>query len=70
VPDWSKEEVAPENDGIFKIDIATGEKELLVSYRQMEDEIRKFDKYFKNTGLFINHQEKNKSFTMWILEGS
>ncbi len=58
--DWSKEEVAPENDGIFKIDIKTGEKELLVSYRQMEDEIRKFDKDFKNTGLFINHTLLNR----------
>ena len=58
--DWSKAEVAPEKDGIFKIDIKTGEKELLVSYRQMEDEIRKYDKDFKNTGLFINHTLLNR----------
>ena len=58
--DWSKAEVAPENDGIFKIDIETGEKELLVSYRQMDDEIRKYDKDFKNTGLFINHTLLNR----------
>ncbi len=58
--DWSADEVAPENDGIFKIDIETGEKELLVSYRQMEDEIRKYDIDFKNTGLFINHTLLNR----------
>ena len=58
--DWSKEEVAPENDGIFKIDIATGKKELLVSYRQMENEIIKYDKDFNNTGLFINHTLLNR----------
>jgi len=58
--DWSKEEVAPENDGIFKIDIKTGKKELLVSYRQMEDEIKKYDENFKNTGLFVNHTLLNR----------
>ena len=58
--DWSKTEVAPENDGIFKIDISSGEKELLVSYRQMEDEIKKYDKDFNNTGLFINHTLLNR----------
>jgi len=58
--DWSADELAPENDGIFKIDIETGKKELLVSYRQMEDEIKKHDDKFKNTGLFINHTLLNR----------
>jgi hypothetical protein len=58
--DWSKDEMAPENDGIFKIDITTGKKELLVSYRQMEDEIKKYDKDFKNTGMFVNHTLLNR----------
>jgi hypothetical protein len=58
--DWSKEEVAPENDGIFKIDIQTGEKTLLVSYRQMEEEIKNHIKDFNNTGLFINHTLLNR----------
>jgi hypothetical protein len=35
--DWSKEEIAPENDGIFIVDIKTGIKRLLVSYRQLEE---------------------------------
>ncbi len=61
--DWSKDELAPQNDGIFKIDIKTGEKDLLVSYRQMEDEIKKNDKDFKNSGLFINHTLLNREAT-------
>ncbi len=61
--DWSKDERAPQNDGIFKIDIKKGKKDLLVSYRQMEDEIKKIDKDFKNTGLFINHTLLNRDAT-------
>ena len=40
--------------------ITTGKKELLVSYRQMEDEVRKYDKDIKNTVLFINHTHLNR----------
>ena len=29
-PDWSKDDSAPENDGIFIVDIQTGKKRLLV----------------------------------------
>lgn len=58
--DWSKKDVAPVNDGIFKVDIESGKKELLVSYRQMEDEIKKHNKDFNNTGLFINHTLLNR----------
>lgn len=61
--DWSKDEPAPQNDGIFKIDIKTGKKEVLVSYRRMEDEIRKNNKDFENTGLFINHTLLNRDAT-------
>ncbi len=61
--DWSKDEPTPQNDGIFKIDIKTGKKDVLVSYRQMEDEIRKNDKDFKNTGLCINHTLLNRYAT-------
>lgn len=61
--DWSKDELAPENDGIFKVDIKSGEKELLVSYRQMEDEIKKRDENFEHTGLFVNHTLLNRDGT-------
>ncbi len=58
--DWSKDEVAPANDGIFKVNIATEKKELLVSYRQMENEIIKQLGEFNNTGMFINHTLLNR----------
>jgi hypothetical protein len=58
--DWSKDQTAPKNDGIFKVNIKTGEKELLVSYRQMENEIKKQGTDFENTGLFVNHTLLNR----------
>ncbi|MHC4117223.1 MAG: hypothetical protein ACYSWO_06915 [Planctomycetota bacterium] len=58
--DWSKDEIAPENDGIFIVDIKTGEKRLLVSYRQLEKELRKRKPDLDHTGLFINHTLWNR----------
>ena len=58
--DWSMDEVAPKNDGIFKVNIDTGEKELLVSYRQMENAIIEYIGPFNNTGMFINHTLLNR----------
>ena len=53
--DWSKDEIAPENDGIFIVDIKTGEKRLLVSYRQLETKLKEQNPDLKHSGLFINH---------------
>jgi len=58
--DWSKDKIAPENDGIFVVDIKTGKKRLLVSYKQMEDEIKKVKPELKHSGLFINHTLWNR----------
>lgn len=58
--DWSKDEVAPENDGIFIVDIKTGKKQLLVSYRQLEKELKKRKPELDHTGLFINHTLWNR----------
>jgi hypothetical protein len=61
--DWTEGVRAPKDDGIFKIDIQTGEKELLVSFATLEAELIK--KGFDNEGeaLFINH-------TLWNREGN
>ena len=59
--DWSQDELAPKNDGIFKVDIKTGQKELLVSYYQMEEEIKKQDADYTHSGLFINHTLLNRN---------
>lgn len=61
--DWSKSEIAPENDGIFIVDIRTGEKRLLVSYSQLEDKLKKRNPQLKHSGLFINH-------TLWNRDAS
>ena len=58
--DWSASQNAPDNDGIFKIDVATGKRTLLVSYRQLRDavaDIPDIEKY----ALFINHTLWNKN---------
>lgn len=58
--DWSKDEIAPENDGIFIVDIKTGEKRLLVSYSQLEKKLKERDPAMVHDGLFINHTLWNR----------
>ena len=58
--DWSQEDIAPENDGIFIIDIKTGVKRLLVSYRRLEEKLKERDPDMEHTGLFINHTLWNR----------
>ena len=58
--DWSKNEIAPENDGIFIVDIKTAEKRLLVSYRQLEEKLKKLKPDLNHSGLFINHTLWNR----------
>jgi hypothetical protein len=38
--DWSRDEIAPNSDGIFIVDIKTGKKWLLVSYRQLDEKLK------------------------------
>lgn len=60
--DWSANENAPENDGIFKVDVNSGKRTLLVSYRQLRDsidDVADIGQY----GLFINH-------TLWNRDGN
>ena len=53
--DWSKDEVAPKNDGIFIVDIRTGKNRLLVSYHQLDEKLKELNPDMKHSGLFINH---------------
>lgn len=58
--DWSKDEMAPDNDGIFIVDIKSAEKRLLVSYRQLEEKLKEREPALEHTGLFINHTLWNR----------
>lgn len=60
--DWSKEEAAPANDGIFVVDILSGQKRLLVSYQQLAQHLERHVAGSRETALFINH-------TLWNREG-
>jgi hypothetical protein len=61
--DWSKDEIAPDNDGIFIVDIKTGRKRLLISYRLLEKELKNRKPISNHSGLFINH-------TLWNRESN
>lgn len=58
--DWSKDEIAPKNDGIFIVDVKTGKKRLLVSYSQLEEKLKEIKPDLDHTGLFINHTLWNR----------
>ena len=58
--DWSQDENAPANDGIFRVDINSGEKRLLVSYRQIADLLKQRVEGVENAAMFINHTLGNR----------
>ena len=60
--DWNPESLHPEDDGIFAVDIVSGEKRLLVSFRQMRDALVETYPHIDSSALFINH-------TLWNRDG-
>lgn len=60
--DWTEGVSAPEDDGIFLVDVETGEKVLLVSFRQLAEAVRRERPEIDSMPLFINH-------TLWSRDG-
>jgi hypothetical protein len=53
--DPTAETAAPENDGIFRVDVETGERKLIVSLRQLRDLLGDRHERIDEVGLYINH---------------
>ena len=58
--DWSKDVAAPENDGIFLVEIESGRKRLLVSFRQLAELVATKRADIGGKHLFINHTLWNR----------
>ena len=60
--DWNPGAYHPEDDGVFVVDVKTGAKRLLVSFRQMRDALVERHPHIDEAPLFINH-------TLWNRDG-
>ncbi|MSU58331.1 MAG: hypothetical protein EXS35_09145 [Pedosphaera sp.] len=58
--DWTTGVRHPTNDGIFKIAVATKEKRLLISFKQLADALRSAHPDVDEKELFINHTLWNR----------
>ena len=60
--DWTVGLSAPEDDGVFLVNVESGEKDLLVSFRQLAEALRRARPEIDSMPLFINH-------TLWSRTG-
>lgn len=58
--DWTTGVRHPADDGVFRVDVRTGEKTLLVSFKQLADALRPTLPAVDNKELFINHTLGNR----------
>jgi hypothetical protein len=61
--DWTVGEKHPANDGIFKVNTATRERRLLISFKQLAEALRATHPQVEAKALFINH-------TLWSRDDS
>jgi hypothetical protein len=60
--DWTEGVNHPADDGLFVVDVKTGARKLIVSFRQMRDALVKKYPHIDDRALFLNH-------TLWNREG-
>jgi hypothetical protein len=60
--DWTEGVNHPQDDGLFVVDAGTGERKLIVSFRQMRDALVERHPAIDQKALFLNH-------TLWNREG-
>lgn len=58
--DWTEGVLHPEDDGVFKVHVETGERRLVVSFAQMRDALRARYPQVEDAALFINHTLWNR----------
>ena len=58
--DWTAGVRHPVDDGVFKVDVRTGKKRLLVSFKQLADALRPRRPDVDDQELFINHTLNNR----------
>jgi hypothetical protein len=78
--DWTVDEAAPDDDGVFRIDVVTGEQKLLVSYKQLQDAIRReltdhpgSSKFKESKTLTLDNLDRKPLFinhTLWSRDDS
>jgi hypothetical protein len=61
--DWTGDKLHPVDDGVFRVDVATGQKQLLVSFQQLAAALRHIAPAIDQQALFINH-------TLWSRDDS
>jgi hypothetical protein len=59
--DWTTNVAAPRDDGIVRVEIATGEKRLIVSFAQLKDALRGRVENLDARHFFINHTLNNRN---------
>jgi hypothetical protein len=59
--DWTKGVGAPTDDGVFRVDVGTGQKTLIVSFARLKEALRGTVENLEGRHFFINHTLNNRN---------